>query len=261
MSQAPGYVDPHYLQTAAQLLQPLKQRSYQLLQLNSGQRVLDVGCGPGIDTCAIAESVGPDGQVIGLDYDPEMVVLAQQRARQHNYVDRVEHLTGSATALPFNDDYFDSCRSDRLFMHLAQPVTAAAEMVRVTKPGGRVLIADVDCHSISIDSSEIDIERRLMRFATEQILLNQHSGRRLYRWLKQQRLTDLQIEVFPIHTTDYGLARYLARLEAIEQQALVKDKISASELQRWQDDLQQAAGEEVFFACFNVIMVLGQKPV
>jgi ribosomal protein RSM22 (predicted rRNA methylase) len=61
MSQAKGYVNSDLLQTLAELLQPLKKRSYAALQIEAYCKVLDVGCGPGIDTIPMAHLIGPGG--------------------------------------------------------------------------------------------------------------------------------------------------------------------------------------------------------
>ena len=79
MSQDRGYVDASYLQTAAELLAPIKQRSYALMHIQPGQRLLDVGCGPGILTVELA---GHFEQVIGLDPDAEMLAEGARRAAE-----------------------------------------------------------------------------------------------------------------------------------------------------------------------------------
>jgi ubiquinone/menaquinone biosynthesis C-methylase UbiE len=76
-----GYVDPKYLQILALKVKPLKERSYDLMQLQNGHRILDVGCGPGTDTIPLAQFVGPTGQVIGIDNDNQMIVTANKKAK------------------------------------------------------------------------------------------------------------------------------------------------------------------------------------
>lgn len=102
MSRSKGYVDSCYLQAAAELLQPLKQHSYSLMRVSEGATVLDVGCGTGIDTIALASLVGPRGRVLGIDSDAGMVVDANERAKQQGFEAFVGHRRGAATALPFN---------------------------------------------------------------------------------------------------------------------------------------------------------------
>ena len=77
MTHGTGYVDPAYLDAAARLAAEGKERSYARLGLAPGERVLDVGCGPGTDTLPLAQIVGPTGRVTGIDRDPGMVAEAE----------------------------------------------------------------------------------------------------------------------------------------------------------------------------------------
>lgn len=73
MARPKGYVDTEYLQVVGEFLNHLKQRTYTCMGIETGHKVLDVGCGPGIDTIALSELVDTNGEVYGVDYDQEMV--------------------------------------------------------------------------------------------------------------------------------------------------------------------------------------------
>jgi ubiquinone/menaquinone biosynthesis C-methylase UbiE len=60
---AKGYVDPEFLRVIGNQLNHIKQRSYALMQIQAGHKVLDLGCGPGTDTIPLAPFVGVNGQV------------------------------------------------------------------------------------------------------------------------------------------------------------------------------------------------------
>lgn len=260
MSQDRGYVDVSYLQTAAELLAPIKQRSYALMHIQPGQRVLDVGCGPGIDTTALGQQVGCKGHVIGVDYDTAMLAAADQYAAQAGVGAWVEHWQGDATALAFDSGQFDACRSERLFMHLSHPERALAEMVRVTRSGGWIVVLDPDWGTFSVDTSEVDIERRLAHFRAERLLHNGYAGRQLYRLFKQSQLLDIALEPFPVHAISYAHIRYLGRLDEVEQQAVATGVITTAELHRWQTYLKHADSSGSCFASLSLIMAAGRKP-
>ncbi len=107
-------------------------------------KLLDVGCGPGIFTI-IAAQCGWDAA--GLDLSPEMTRQAAANAQPlvKDAPGRTSFRTGSADALPFEDDAFHAVVSRNLLWNLSQPMKALAEMKRVLKPGGILLIAD-GCH-------------------------------------------------------------------------------------------------------------------
>jgi ubiquinone/menaquinone biosynthesis C-methylase UbiE len=164
MNKLKGYVDPEYLQAMGKFLGSLKERTYSAMQAKTGDKVLDVGCGSGIDTVALSRIVGSTGQVFGVDYDNEMITESEQHAEKEGVSAWVKHKQADASSLPFDTGYFDSCRSERLFQHLLNPALVLNEMTRVTKVGGAVVVLDTDWGTISTDTNEIDIERRLNRF-------------------------------------------------------------------------------------------------
>ena len=259
MSQPKGYVDPEFLRVIGNLFNHIKQRSYALMKIQPGHKVLDLGCGPGIDTIPLAPLVGVNGQVIGADNDEAMIAEAEQRAEQAGVNTWVRHKCVDAMSLPFETDYFDSCRSERLFQHLLNPAQALSEMIRVTKSGGWVVVLDTDWGSLSTDSDETEIERRLARFLAESSLQNGYSGRKLYRLFKQQNLADISFEVFPVATTNYALARQSTLAERIEQEALKAGVITSEELHRWRTGLEQADSEGIYFCSVNVMLFAGRK--
>lgn len=259
MSRPQGYVDSAYLQATADLLQRNKQRSYEWMRVQSGQRVLDVGCGPGLDTLALAPLVGPSGQVVGLDADPAMVAEAQHRARTAGVDGWATHEVGDATQLPYARASFDACRSERLFQHLRAAPQTLAEMVRVTKSGGWVVVLDTDFGTLSVDSPEADIERRLARVRAEQFLANGYAGRQLYRLAKEQRLEDVQVELLPTVATVYSVARAGALFDEVERHAVRSGAITTEELQRWHAGLDDAAARGTFFASVCSVLVAGRK--
>ena len=108
-----------------------------------GDRVLDVGTGPGYLALAASNLVGPDGGAVGIDASPEMIDRARTRAARQG--SRAEYLVAAAESLPFDDHTFDVVVSRLVFHHLPGDVKAAAlsEMARVLKPGGRILIVDM----------------------------------------------------------------------------------------------------------------------
>jgi ubiquinone/menaquinone biosynthesis C-methylase UbiE len=109
--------------------------------VHPGQRVLDVGCGTGYFASLLADTVAPDGLVVGVDASPEMIAYAnRKRGRAGN----CEFQLGTAESLSFPPDQFDVVVSSLFMHHLPadlQP-TALAEIRRVLRPGGTVLIAE-----------------------------------------------------------------------------------------------------------------------
>ncbi|MCA9708190.1 MAG: methyltransferase domain-containing protein [Myxococcales bacterium] len=255
-----GFIDADRLDVLARGAADLKRRSHALMQLEPGHRALDVGCGPGIDTLALAEHVGPQGEVIGVDYDADMIAEADARAQQAGVEAWVTHVHADAGALPLPDGHVHACRSDRVFQHLPDPERALAEMIRVTRRGGWIVVADPDQGTMSIDTPELDIERRLARVRAEVLFHNGFSGRRLRGQLLRHGLQDVAVEPYPLVVTDYGMLRQVDVFDRLEQVAVDFGVITEDELRRWHESLQRAEDEERFFAVGLYVVVAGRKP-
>lgn len=253
VSNLKGYVDTKYLQTTSNLLVQFKRRSYGFMDVQVAQKVLDVGCGPGSDTIALAHLVGPYGEAAGVDYDPQMIAQAA------GVSDWVSHKQGTIDALPFATDYFDASRSERVFQHLHNPQQALAEMARVTKPGGRVVVWDADWGTLSIDTEEEETERKLVRMMTNVTVNNGYSGRQLYRLFKQSALDVVKFEANTLFFTDYSSMRTVVGFDYVEEQALAQGTITQAELDRWHMSLEQADQSGWFFASVTGILIAGEK--
>jgi ubiquinone/menaquinone biosynthesis C-methylase UbiE len=105
----------------------------------AGCRVLDVACGPGIVTRALAARAR---EVVALDLTPQMLAKARERCAKAGLSNITFH-EGSATALPFADGAFDVVVTRLSFHHFLEPAAVLAEMLRVLRPGGIVAVADV----------------------------------------------------------------------------------------------------------------------
>jgi len=254
-----GYVDPEYLDRAAQILAGAKRRTYELMDIRDGNRVLDVGCGPGSDTLALAELVGDAGQVHGVDADSEMVDEANSRAAATGLDDRIIHRAGDAAALPFDDGHFDACRSERVVQHLTDPRAGLAEMIRVTRPGGRIVVLDTDYASVSVSTELPEIERRLAdQWRT--MMNSPFAPRLLPRWFRQSGLDDVSVELVPLFVDDLGTFSQMFLPDRALREAQETGRITSDEAQRLTEDLEEAQRIGGFFVVVQMLLVSGRKP-
>jgi len=115
---------------------------YLLEVVEPGDRILDVGCGPGSISIGLARAVG-DGHVIGMEVAAEVLVDARALA-QGEGVANVEFVEGSVYELDFDDHSFDAVHAHQVLQHLSDPVAALVEMARVVRPGGWIAVRDAD---------------------------------------------------------------------------------------------------------------------
>ncbi len=121
----------------------LRRMTIDLALLKPGESLLDVGCGTGGVTIPAKERLGPSGKAVGVDPAPEMIDVARQKA-QHKGTD-VDFRIGVIENLPFPDASFDVVTASLMIHHLPVhlQVKGLAEIYRVLRPGGRLLIVDM----------------------------------------------------------------------------------------------------------------------
>ena len=125
-----------------------------------GERILDVGCGPGFYCLELSETVGSSGSVVGVDSSPAMLELARARCAGRDNVGLVE---GEATALPVESGTFDCAVCVQVLEYIPDVDTALAELHRALRPGGRAVVWDVDWATVSIFSRDTALTGRVLR--------------------------------------------------------------------------------------------------
>ena len=125
-------------------------------KINAGEHVLDLGCGAGVDTILAAMMAGPHGSAVGVDIVPEMIARAESNLRMTG-ADHVSFQIAAGSQLPFSDDSFDVVISNGVINLIPDKEGTLAEIHRVLRPGGRLMVAD----QIAVGSVEQDIQARL----------------------------------------------------------------------------------------------------
>lgn len=129
---------------------------FSLGPLMAGERVVDVGCGAGIDSIIAATMVGATGSVIGVDMTPAMVDKAREGAREAQMTN-VEFRQGLAESLPVGDGWADVVISNGVMNLFPDKLAGLQEMARVLKPGGRLQIGDILVQKAVPDNGKRDI--------------------------------------------------------------------------------------------------------
>src|SRR5262245_21401936 len=243
--------------TALGAAQAYKHRAYAALGVTEGAQVLDVGCGVGGDVRAIAEVVGKTGRVVGLDFSEAFLIEAQRQSVDHPMV---KYRQGDAHALPFADDTFDAARSERVFQHLAEPAVALAEMRRVTRPGGRVVVSEPDWDTLVIDLPvHIALVRRILAYGTDVGTRHGRIGRELPRLFRNAGLADLDVTPAVFYVSDYRLANEGCTLEHRAELARNAGIVSDAEAAAWVDGLRGLAASGQFWCAVMVFTVAGRR--
>lgn len=238
-------------------IQQYKQRVRALLDLHSGLHVLDAGTGTGEDAQEMAKLVAPGGHVVGLDMSQIMIDEANRRVQDSSLP--LRFVQGDIQHLPFEDATFERCYADRIFIHLPDPQLALSELARVTKPGGKILIAEGDHATQVLDSPYPEVTRRFFRFRNDG-MRQPDIAHRLYAMFKDAGLLDVQVEPLARLTTDYETIRPVAHY--IEGMKLAQScgVVTEEEAERWILSLEEAMQTGRFFHASMWFITSGRKP-
>lgn len=233
-----------------------KHETLNLMDLEPGQIVLDAGCGTGVDAVQMAQLVAPTGHVYGIDFSQEMINAATRQAAKRDLP--LTFQQGSIYALKFADNFFDRCRADKTFQHLADPEAALGELIRVTKPGGKIVIADPDHDSLIIDTPYPDITRRFVRFRSDHMAQG-GIAHQLYRMFKASGLMNVTVtpltHVYTSYDEKKASSPYLREIWLAHKHGVVDE----DEAERWASSLQEAIDKECFFCMQTYLVTTGEK--
>jgi ubiquinone/menaquinone biosynthesis C-methylase UbiE len=240
---------------ADESFQAYKQHSFALLDLQPGQRVLDVGCGTGEDARAMAQRVAPGGHVVAVDGSEAMIATARTRSEGCNLP--VEFRMTDAHQLPFADNSFDASRADRIFMHLESPARALGEMLRVTRRGGRVLVYEVDFETITLDLPNRKRTRKIINTWCDSFR-NGWLGRHVPALFREAGLEDVRITAATLWLR-HPVVMQLVGQTTVER-ACAAGFLTPEEGEDWLRQLHEHHKAGLLFSTLTGFLVVGRKP-
>jgi arsenite methyltransferase len=227
------------------------------LELKEGERVLDIGSGPGLLAYDIGASVGRDGRVCGIDISEDMLAMAKRRCAQQAWS---EFRKADATKLPYPDDSFDVAVSTQVYEYVADIPAALAELNRVMRPGGRVTILDTDYGSLVIHTEN---EARMQRIlsAWDEHFVHPRLPRTLSSQLRDAGFVIRHRDVIPMFNPEYHDNTYAKRALAIMASFAVGRKgVTQNEADAWLAEFTELGKEGRFFFSLNRYLFVADKP-
>jgi SAM-dependent methyltransferase len=233
-----------------------RRRVVAMLSPREGEDVLDIGSGPGLLACDLAEVVGETGSVHGIDPSESMLALSARREPSAGSAP-MRFSEGDALKLPFDDESFDIAVSTQVYEYVAEIGAALAEAHRVLRPGGRLLVLDTDWDSIVWHSSDNDRMRRVLA-AWDEHLAHPGLPRQLTGLLKGAGFDVERPAVLPILNAGYDPRTYSGgAIGFVSTFVAGRHGISEDEAAAWADELT-GLGEDYFFS-INRYLFLARK--
>ncbi len=212
-----------------------------------GERILDVGCGPGYYAADLAATVGADGLVVGVDSSPEMLTLAQSRCAG---LPNVEFRKGDAAAPPAAEGEFDAALSVQVMEYVTDPTAALEAIGRCLVPGGRLVVWDTDWATLSWHSRDPGRMERVLRVFDEH-LAHPSLPRTLAPRLRVAGFSDVRFTCHTAATSELSADTVPGPLVGLVSSFVSgRGGISPDEATAWAAE-QHALAEsgEAFFAC------------
>jgi arsenite methyltransferase len=229
----------------------------QALAASPGERILDVGCGPGFYCLELSEEVQASGSVLGVDNSSAMLELARTRCAGR---DNVELREGEATAVPVESGTFDGAISVQVLEYVGDVRAGLAELHRALRPGGRAVVWDVDWATVSLQSRDPVLTTRVLR-AWDEHLANPSLPRTLSADLGSVGFEDIRAEAYPFAAVGRDPESYGAALVPfIATFVAGRQGIDEGAAEAWGDEQRELMERDEFYFTSTQFCFTATKP-
>jgi arsenite methyltransferase len=234
-----------------------RERVLDALALRSGERVVDLGCGPGLLALQMAERVGRGGEIQCIDGSESMLAIAQRRCAGMNWV----HVRmGDVAALPYADQSFDAAVCTQVYEYVPDIDRALAELYRVLKAGGRAVIVDTDWESCVWHSSDQARMRRVIE-AWDRHCPQPHLPRTLVPRLRTTGFESVRVDAITLINDRYDPGTYsFGVMPLLAAYAKKQGLVPREEADAWVADLQELGQRGEYFFSLDRYLFRARRP-
>jgi ubiquinone/menaquinone biosynthesis C-methylase UbiE len=250
------------------------------LNLQAGERILDLGCGPGLWTSMFAEKVAPEGDVIGMDFAPELIDHAVSRREEQSFRDAIHYLLGSFYQIPLREHSVDAIFLGNCCSYVSDVVSLLTEMKRVTRTGGRVISKEFDDGATIFHPVDPYLNAKVVEGVSrtegdgadpevaddqpEDPKFNSFMGRKMHGFFRKAGFDDIWTKTYAIHKVPplgqeaknylQGLAKWLG--------VMAEPHLSEEESRSWHAAFDPSSDEyildrEDFYVCMIEMITVG----
>lgn len=241
---------------AIDFFQVYKRQTFTLMRVGAGSRVGDIGCGTGEDAKKLSELVGAHGTVTGIDVSEAMLSEAKLR-----YADlrNVAFVLSSADSVDAPTAYFDAVRLDRVLTHVPDIPTVFAELRRIVKPGGRIVISEPDMHGVWQSSRHPQISAKIFG-AIADSCTQPYAARDLYHAFTDAGLIEVELHLHAAAMADPSAADIILNFEATIREMLAASSLTIEESTLWIEEFEEQKKRARFIGGITVFVVASTNP-
>jgi ubiquinone/menaquinone biosynthesis C-methylase UbiE len=226
--------------------------------IDSAASVLDLGCGTGVASRAIAHRKGFAGRVTGIDRSPYLTAAAKRFATDEGVTGRVEFRTGDSQSLKLPDAAFDAVVAHTLISHVEDPRAVMREIARIVRPGGRIGIFDGDYASLTYGTDDPAQGKATDELIVNALVTNPRVMREMPQLLKDAGLV---LEAAFAHVVaDIGKADFFAPgLQSLLRVLPRSGAMSESEARGWVNAMLRRSEEGTYFGASNFYSYVAKR--
>ncbi len=229
------------------------------MRIDDAEAVIDLGCGTGVAARQIARRADFSGNVIGIDQSPFLIATATRLADRENLAGNIDFRIGDTQGLDLGEGEFDAVIAHTLISHVERPVAMLAEVVRIAKPGGSIVIFDGDYASLTFGHPDSDQGKRDDEALIGAIVTNPRVMREMPVLARAAGLE--LVASFSYVLAEVGKADFwLSAIESFRKLMPVAGAMSEAGANAWAERLMQASETGVFFGASNYYSYVLRKP-
>ncbi len=236
----------------------MREAYFDRMQLGSRNRILDLGCGTGVATRALACRSEFHGKIVGVDFSKALIDAANDMATKEGLTRRIEFRVGDSHALEDVDNSYNAVLAHTLVSHVTNPKATLAGAARVVAPGGILAIFDGDYASLTFGAGDAELNAKIVSGIFDAVVGNPYVMRELPVLLREQGMKIL--DFIPAVHAEAGQGSFFLNLaESYIPMAVNAGTIAGSVGSDWLSTQRAASERREFFGACNYYAYLAQR--